>query len=821
MSGNSKVRIRSGPGRGFAAVGAFAFSCGVILLYRLSILPPSEWILASLVGAVCLFWRSRQPWIRYVAALGLVFLFGASWAGWQASQRLGEQLPAGLEGQRLVVSGYLCAIPSPGHFRSLRFSVCVTQWHDQPVEATLPTRLRLAWYGQDDPRLPSHRLRLEVVLKRPHGTLNDVGFRYEDWLLRKGFRATGSVRGVVVDDSVPCPVLCQYHAAHAGLARWVEQRFAGAENLPLIRSLLVGDRGHLDASQWQVLKATGTIHLVAISGLHLGLIALGAGFLARRLLMLLPVGWWGEQSQRRTLFVTVSVCCLVYALMAGFTVPTQRALVMVVIGGWALLLAHQRPAWHGWVWALTVALLLDPFAPLDQGFWLSFGAVAVLLWSFSGRLRAPHWFSALLIAQVTLFATLWPLLLMFGQDQPLIGGLANLVAIPLVSLVVMPVLLVGALSIAIWPPVSAVMVPVCDSALTALWALLTALASAPTPAIVAEPPEIALLALLLLALVRVPGSGARIVSVGALMLWLALALWHRPQISNPDTSEPEMRVWDVGQGLAVLVRHGRRVLLYDTGPALDGVFSAVESTLLPGLRALDVAHIDTLVISHADSDHSGGLALLAEAVSIGKLITGEVDAVRAKLGAESGITLLGCNHPTEAFGALQVHYWGAGEGFTGNDASCVVRIVHGPSKTEWLLPGDIGSGIEALAVRDMPGLRRQSPEPVVGVAGSVNPTRVVLAPHHGSKTSSSPLWVQALDPDLVIYSAGYRHRYGHPHPAVTARYRGQGSQGYSTACSGMLTLTIDENRLTIHEQRQDVPFWIGGIGQTRDECAIP
>ena len=821
MSGNSTARFRSGPGSSLAAVCAFAFSCGVILLYRLSILPPSEWILVSLAGAVFLLWRLRRSFFRNAALVGVALLLGVGWAGWQANQRLGEQLPGDLEGQRVAVSGYLCSIPSPGHFSSLRFSVCVTQWHDQPVGAGLPSRLRLAWYGQDQPTLPSHRLRLEVVLKRPHGSLNDVGFRYEDWLFRKGFRATGSVRGVAVDTTVPCQLRCHYHAAHAGLARWVEQRFAGADHLPLMRSLLVGDRGHLDASHWQVLQATGTVHLVAISGLHLGLIALGTGFLARRVLLLLPVGRFGELGRRRVLFAFISGCCLLYALMAGFTVPTQRALVMVLVGGWLLLLAQQSPPWQGWVWALAAVLLLDPFAPLDQGFWLSFGAAAVLLWSFSGRLRAPHWLSSLLIAQVALFATLWPLLLMFGQEQPLMGGLANLLAIPLVSVVVMPLLIAGALGVAVWPSGVGILVPICDAALTALWTLLTVLAEVSAPAIRAQPVEIALLAVLILALVKLPAPGARIVSAGLLLVWLLLAQWPRTSEPNPEISEPEVRVWDVGQGLAVLVRHGQRVLLYDTGPALDGVFSAVESTLLPGIRALGVERIDTLVISHADSDHSGGLAMLAGSVDIGKLITGEVEAVSAKLGDDSGVALHGCNHPPETFGELQVDYWGASGAHTGNDASCVVRIVHVISGTEWLLPGDIGAGIEARVIQNVPGLGRQSQQRAGDFAGNMSATRVVLAPHHGSKTSSSPLWVQTLDPDVVIYSAGYRHRYGHPHPSVTSRYRAQGSLGYSTACSGMLTLTIEENRLVIHEQRRNAPFWIGGIGQVRDQCALP
>ncbi|WP_420844505.1 DNA internalization-related competence protein ComEC/Rec2 [Marinobacter sediminum] len=815
LSENSITRPGSASGRGLAVAGAFAFSCGVILLYWLSMLPPSEWIVASFITAFCIAFRARQYPLRRMAVLSMALIIGLAWASWHAAGRLAERLPAGMEGQRLSVSGYVCDIPSPGSFNSLRFSFCVTQWHQRPHSSSqtleLPQFLRLAWYGQAERRLPSHRLRLELVLKRPHGALNDAGFRYEDWLFRKGYRATGTVREAVPDHAVVCSLKCRYHEAHHWIANWVERRFASADHRPLISSLLVGDRGHLTPAHWQVLQATGTIHLVAISGLHLGLIALGAGFLVRRLLLALPLTWIGEVGQRRCLFFAVMICCLVYALMAGFTVPTQRALLMVWVGGWSLLFARQLPAWQAWVWALAAVLLLDPFAPLDQGFWLSFGAVAVLIWVFAAGLRPLGWFGTLLLAQGALFAGLWPLLQVFGQGQPLIGGLANLLAIPWVSLVVMPGLIGGAVVVAIVPAAFEMVVPFCDGLMGMLWVVLTYLAELPSPVIEVGPGEVMGLAGLVLLLVKVPTPGGGICAGLLFMVWLAMLQSPASQRPNPHLVEPELRVWDVGQGLAVLVRHQDKVLLYDTGPAVPGVFSAVESTLLPNLKALGVHRIDTLVISHADSDHSGGLATLASSIQIGKLVTGEVLAVREKLGEASGLVVQPCALADEALGGLHIYYWQTGSSPTGNDASCVVRIEHPPSRTEWLLPGDISAATEALYLSYLRGRG----------ALAADATRLVLAPHHGSKTSSSPQWVSALTPDVVIYSSGYRHRYGHPHSSVTARYRNRGVSAFSTACSGMLVAVIEDNRLTIKEKRLDTPFWIGAKGQARDECAIP
>ncbi|MBC7183391.1 MAG: ComEC family competence protein, partial [Marinobacter sp.] len=341
------------------------------------------------------------------------------------------------EGQELSVSGYLCDVPSTGSFNSLRFSFCVTRWHNLSADAEgarLPDLLRLSWYGHAGEALPGSRLRLDVVLKRPHGTLNPYGFRYENWLFRKGYRATGSVRGVQPAPAVECSLHCQYRQLHLSLKNWVEERFGNTEHFALISSLLIGHRGAMTQQHWDVLKATGTIHLIAISGLHLGLVALGAGFLCRRLLLAMPARRLSERQARLIVFLVVLACCLVYALAAGFTVPTRRALIMVIVAGWMLLLARQSPVWLPFLTALAVVLLLDPFAPLDQGFWLSFTAVAVLIAVFSARLAGAGWLGSLLVAQVSVFAGLWPVLEVFGQGQPLAGLLANLIAIPWVSL---------------------------------------------------------------------------------------------------------------------------------------------------------------------------------------------------------------------------------------------------------------------------------------------------------------------------------------------------------------------------------------------------
>ena len=795
---------------GSVVSGVIAFSCGVILLYWLSILPPPECLIAAIflfaIGLSC----PLPPLAFRVLVLSLALVAGLSWASWHASDRLSAVLPASLERERLSVSGYLCDIPSRGSFNSLRFSFCVTQWHNLPIEigqdARLPDLLRLSWYGHGGDQLPGDRLRMEVVLKRPHGALNPVGFRYEDWLFRQGFRATGSVRNVQGEPTVRCLLHCQYRSLHISLHNWTLKQFGHARHFALISSLLIGHRGHMEKEHWDVLKATGTIHLVAISGLHLGLVALGAGFVARRLLLCLPARSLTDRSQRRIIFFSVITCSLIYALAAGFTVPTRRALIMVFAGGWLLLMSRQAPVWQSLLTALAAVLLLDPFAPLDQGFWLSFTAVAVLIAVFSARLSGTGFVKGLAVAQIAVFGGLWPILEILGQGQPLVGLQANLVAIPWVSLIVMPLLVMGGLVTAVVPGAGDLFVPLFDCALSVLWYCLSWLAEWDVPGITASLPEIAGWAFLTITLVVMPFSIFRLVAALVAVFWLVYP--GAPAGENPYLAEPELRVWDVGQGLSVLVRHKHEVLVYDTGPAVPGVFSAAESVLLPNLEAEGIQRIDTLVVSHADNDHAGGVKELARQITIGRVVSGEPASVGEML---DGMPVQDCEQPVQRLGDLVIEYW-QGDGATeGNDASCVVRILHPESGIEWLLPGDITDQMEARYLADL-SVSEES-----GEAAS----RVLVAPHHGSKTSSSEAWVRVLKPDWVIYTAGYRHRYGHPHPTVTARYDEIGAVSLNTACSGSLVMTVVDNQLVLKEARNGSPFWIGGPGLARDQCKIP
>ncbi|MDX1457862.1 MAG: DNA internalization-related competence protein ComEC/Rec2 [Marinobacter sp.] len=779
-----------------------AFSCGVIVLYCLDFIPPLLGVAASFVGLLFVARITPLSTLRNTCLIAAAFAAGLWWATWSATERLEHALPAGLEGRELQVRGYLCDIPSPGVYGSVRFSLCVEQWPagQSPVDPDgLPTKLRLAWYGDQATLELPHRMQLAVRLKQPHGSLNPVGFRYETWLFRHNYRATGTVRRVDSFPELECSLNCQYHRLRIELANRLHTLLVDSEHHALAEALLIGHRGWMSDRHWQVFQDTGTIHLVAISGLHLGLVALLFGVVVRWVSGWLPRHWLSPSQLRLLTVVTVLMASSAFALLAGFTVPTRRALLMVAVAGCLLVQARQVSIWTGWLLALCLVLVFDPFAPMDQGFWLSFAAVALLILAFARRLRPASRPGTLVIAQLAVFIGLWPVLALAGQSTTGGSFVANLLAIPWLSLVVMPILLIGGCILAIAPGFSAEVGEVFDLVLGVLWSWLVEVSALPVFTLSGSFALAALVALAVMVCLLLPAWRVRVLMAGLVLSWIGLAGAPdaRTAAKNTPVDQPEIWVWDVGQGLSVLLRDGDSVLLYDTGPESPTGYSAVTSVLLPNMRALGVRRVNQLVISHGDSDHAGGLAELWAALPVGAVVSGEPERLLSRWRAQDSLPVSPCEAGRGLrTGRLRVELWqyrSPGGGIPdSNDASCVLTAHYGD--TEIILPGDIGREAEAAYLADL---------------DSGNPVRrIVLAPHHGSKTSSSVEWVQALAPEVVIFSAGYQHRFGHPHDSVVSRYEAVGSRTYNTAHSGALHLVLGDNSIEVNQIRTNAPFWI-------------
>ncbi|MFW5825739.1 MAG: DNA internalization-related competence protein ComEC/Rec2, partial [Marinobacter sp.] len=470
----------------------------------------------------------------------------------------------------------------------------------------------------------------------------------------------------------------------------------------------------------------------------------------------------------------------------------RRALVMVVIAGWLVLDGRLASPWQGWLLALGLVLVLDPLAALDQGFWLSFGAVAVLILVFSRRQGRPGFLPALVLAQAAVFAGLWPVLAVLDQGAAWTGLLANIVAIPWLSLLVMPLLLVAGILVAVTGEWLAVPLAfLLDGVLGGLWWVLTTLAGLELPAGRLPVWLAAAFAAAVLVALWVPDRRLRLAC--ALVAATAL-LAGAGAAGNRWQDVPRIWIWDVGQGLSVLLHHQDRTLLYDTGPEAASGYNAVSEVLIPSLERLAVRRLDTVVVSHGDRDHAGGLDALFGRYSPGLLVAGERD----RLPEAHTDSATPCQEqPPVQVGEVDVRFWqdqtASGDA---NDRSCVAVLEYAGQLV--LLPGDISAGTEQRLLQAWPWL--------AGRPGELT----LVAPHHGSKTSSGAGFVQTLAPERVIFTAGYRHRYGHPHPDVVTRYHQAGSELYNTATAGALRLDLLPEGVTVTPWRERAAFWLRG-----------
>jgi len=603
------------------------FATGVGLLQLQERLPEGDVAPALLAGAallVLLLGRSRQ-WV----ARGLVLLacagLGFGWAAWLAQQRLADQLPEASEGRDIQVVGVVAALPQSFE-RGERFEFVVESVVGAP-RASVPRRIMLSWYhgwhedewhDDDDGRAvrPGERWRLTVRLKRPHGNANPHGFDYEAWLFEGAIRATGYVRphseAQRLDAFVPRPGYAVEWLRDAIRGRFLAV-LPDAPYVGVLVALTVGDQRVIPNAQWKVFNRTGITHLVSISGLHVTMVA--ALFAAL-------VGWLWRRSERLTLRLPAQqaavlagwLAALAYALLAGFAVPAQRTLYMLSVVALALWSGRNLGASRTLLLALLAVLVLDPWAVLAAGFWLSFGAVALLFFVGTARVGEARGWRAVL-AQWG--ATQWavtvgslPLLLLLFQQFSLVSPLANAVAIPVVSFIITPLALLFA--VLPWPP----LLHLDHWLMTQLMLLLEWLADGPFWQQAAPPLGASLLAGLGVLWLLLPrGFPARWLG---LCLLLPALFWPAPR---PPAGAAWVEVLDVGQGLAVVVRTAGHVLLYDTGPLYSAESDAGQRIVLPYLRAIGVDRLDALVVTHRDSDHSGGVVAVQDALPIARTLS--------------------------------------------------------------------------------------------------------------------------------------------------------------------------------------------------------
>ena len=697
-------------------------------------------------------------------------LLGVGWLCLQGTLVLDKRLTHALEGRDIRITGSIRGLPQSTGYAT-RF-IIAAQWRCLPGQDQLcgddtTRRLLVNDYGSRQ-YLPGEHWQLTVRLKRPHGFANPGGYDYEAWLFQQGIAATGYVRDG--NDNV----LLQSHSRYLATSWFDQARHYFRTRLDqrnlvvpgFIKALAIGDRYGITAQQWQVLTATGTNHLMVISGLHISLVAWLVFVLASRLFAFLPGGCIVLPSGKAgALAALAGAFC--YGGLAGFSLPVQRALIMItcVLAG-RILERATNPA-NSLVLALFGVLLVDPLAPQQGGFWLSFVAVACLLQATDGNRPVKGFGQGLRAAirsQAFIFLGMAPIMFqLFGQLSP-VAPLVNLVAIPCIGLVVVPICL-AALVAGMWVPALFLPLVTCaDFLLAGFYQVLAGVAASGSDLLISVPAApwwmTGCLAIAMILFLK-----RRSLSAAIPLVLMSFWLW-RYQPARPENGVFQVDILDVGQGLAVVISTRQHTLVYDTGPAYSPRFNAGSGILLPFLQRISRASPDLVIVSHADGDHAGGLPGLMAAFPAVPTWSGE---------QLPGIRTTPCV-------AGRAWTWDdidfrllapVASGAEGNAASCVLRVATAGHVV--LLPGDIEQPEELALVRTS--------------AGDLAST-VLVAPHHGSMTSSTTPFLRQVSPGYAVFSTGYRNRFNHPHPVVEERYRRLGIVQLNTADTGALSIRV-------------------------------
>ena len=731
--------------------------------------------LVSLAVLLILVRRSCNPVFCAVLALVAAGSLAFSVTAWRADHFLKAELDPGLEGADLVVVGVIAAMPQVNE-SATRFRLDVESALLGPSAVQLPPRIYLSWYaaplaaavdepdraGQIPPLFAGDRWQFTVRLKAPHGGLNPHGFDFELWLWEQGLQATGYVRNGAKDVSaqrINSSFAHPIERLRQTTRDTIVQRLGSGGSGGVIAALVTGDQNAIDRADWDIFRATGVAHLMSISGLHVTMFAwlavAVAGWLWRRssaLCLYWPapnVASWGG------LFLA-----LAYALFSGWGVPSQRTVMMLAVVTLLRVSARRWPWPPVWLLACAVVVVADPWALLQAGFWLSFVAVGILFASDSAtpEVQAAGWgrsLRALVREQGIITLALAPLTLLLFAQISLVGLLANMFAIPWVTLVVTPLSMLGT-----------VMAPCWDAAALAMqWLVVVlrwmALWPYATVNVAQAPLVVGMVAVVggLVLVLRLPWQ----LRLLGLPLVLPVLFWQAPR---PASGQFEVLAVDIGQGTAVLVQTAHHTLLYDTGPRFSRESDAGHRVLVPLLRALNV-NLDMLVLSHRDMDHIGGAPAVLAMQPQAKLLSSIEDS-----------HILQTQHKAERCQAGQNWQWDGvqfeflhpspGDYDTpakSNAMSCVLKVSSAGGQGSGhaaLLTGDIELAQETRLVQALSGQRDSLKS---GLKADL-----LVVPHHGSKTSSSAKFLDSVQPKIALVQSGYRNRFGHPAPEVEQRY---------------------------------------------------
>lgn len=749
---------------------AVAWLAGNLFMLMWHTLPTMSTI--AIVGGLvlCAMWgaistRSRVAW--WMAIAGLSFL----WTWFAACQQSSEILPYETEGQRIEITAKVITLPIPANGR-IRFDASPSGNND--ANAPLPPRIRLSYYTSGKNKKKRARLRLgdtfkaTVKLKRPWSYRNPGGFDYEKYLFAKGIGATGYI--------IDYTRVKRGNTARQHIFDRLTSVTAHGGSSGAIAALSLGASGLLNTRQNELLIMTGTRHLFAVSGMHIGLV-FGMAFFIAGLFWKTTKRLSHWQAKRDFASAVALPLACAYAWLTGLDVPAQRALVMltcVCLIGW---MRYRLSPGHALGVALIVILLVQPLGTLTISFWFSFVATAtIIVYIFStpsGLPESPQWrlharkFKWIRLQCCVSLVMLVACMALFHQAA-INAPLSNLWAIPMMSLLILPGCLLTVLLLPFGETVAGAAAAVTDFLFGILWSGLGYMTLWDFGFRTHNPPGWSLpLALAgVLALLFAYRAGTRAAS-----LVLFLPLWFGNTQYRPGTGEFEVTFLDLGQGLSAVIRTQKQVVLFDTGIENAG-YSAARRVVIPYLRAANIKNIERLVVSHGDNDHAGGIDTILASLSVGrKIASPEVATLHGfetcHAGYEwsaDGVQFLFMHPPPDT-------------PMVGNNSSCVLRI--GEPGRCVLLTADIEAEAEHILTSTW---KRALSCPVI------------LMPHHGSATSSTTEFIAATNPEIAVVTSGRNNRYGFPLTRIVSRYERRGVKILNTAETGALSVRFTRDR---------------------------
>lgn len=740
-----------------------AFLSGDIFVQTFSSLPGKAHVISFLLAFILIALNMHK--YRFFMLIILGFSSGFAWTYWHASTVLSWQLPRQQEGRPQLITGYIAGIPVSSKLGT-RFEFDLLQ--DTKVAA----RIRLLWGNPKSAVRVGDQWQFVARMKRIHGTQSPGAFDMEAWALQNGLRAAGYV---IAGGKNKWLSHAWYRYTIEQLRQQLQDRLMPV--LPLSKTshwlpaLILGERNGIPQEDWQVLRNTGTNHLMAIAGLHIGILA----GLSHAL-----TAWLWRRSSRLPLWMPAMragacaalITALCYSALAGFSIPTQRACIMLAVFITALLGGRQINSWHAWALAVLCVLLLNPSSVLSESFWLSFGTIALIIYGMSGRLAPRGYWWKWGRVQWVIGLGLIPFSLLYYQQASLISFAANSIAIPWLGFFILPFCLLAAVFIFFIPVLSAFFLSVADKSLGMLWMVLTWLSQRHFSIWEYSFTNYLWLVcvltgfILLLAPAGMPG---RLYSI----IWLMPLLFVKP--AKPVPGEIRLAVLDVGQGLAAVVQTASHVLVYDAGPKFADSADMGENIVLPYLRSIGAASIDMLVITHGDNDHIGGAAALYKSMSV----LSALSSVPEKLPPGAQYCFAGTTWEWDGV-RFSFLYPTRDNLHLTNDSSCVLKIDNGAQQI--LLTGDIEKYAENDLLARVPGQLSAS---------------ILIAPHHGSKTSGLPAFIAAVHPQYVLYPAGYRNRYHFPHLNVVRAYTKMNARQLTTAETGTIEISLQPGGTSI------------------------